>query len=231
MIIAMISVREASTRLPNKCLTHLTKNRVLEHVIRRCQSSGFIPVVSTTKNDFSVASICYSLGIKMYVDDGLVDDKLRRWKKTCQTFAIPRFVTVDCDDPLFDPDLTRQVYETPGLVRPDMNAYLGSHGWAFDYSHIEEMSQKTMSTHTEMIWHHIPVGMEVTQFNANPHPVEYNLRLTLDYEEDLWLLKTVIREIGPDARRADIIEFFQNNPGLRKINDFRNVEWKKRQSE
>ena len=55
------------------------------------------------------------------------------------------------------------------------------------------------------------------------------IRLTLDYEEDYWLLATVQRIVGSLAPRKEIDELFRKNPDLYKINWFRNQEWKKKQ--
>ena len=53
--------------------------------------------------------------------------------------------------------------------------------------------------------------------------------LTLDYEEDYWLLRTVLRILGPRATRKDIEKLFLKNPQLSLVNWFRNDEWKRGQ--
>jgi spore coat polysaccharide biosynthesis protein SpsF (cytidylyltransferase family) len=55
------------------------------------------------------------------------------------------------------------------------------------------------------------------------------VRLTLDYEEDYWLLVSIIRILGSNPDRNKVRQLFLNNPDLTKINLFRNDEWKKAQ--
>ncbi len=54
-------------------------------------------------------------------------------------------------------------------------------------------------------------------------------RLTLDYEEDYWLLESVRRMSGNLATRQEINKLFLSNPDLYKINWFRNQEWRENQ--
>ena len=57
-----------------------------------------------------------------------------------------------------------------------------------------------------------------------------NVRLTLDYFEDYYLLLFVLRNCGPYASRDMINELFTKNPDLFKFNWFRNKEWELNQN-
>ena len=57
----------------------------------------------------------------------------------------------------------------------------------------------------------------------------YVARLTLDYEEDYWLLKSIERICGALASRDSIDAFLIKNPDFFKINWFRNSQWKENQ--
>ena len=56
-----------------------------------------------------------------------------------------------------------------------------------------------------------------------------NIRLTLDYIEDYWLLVTVQRILGNFCSRKSVDDLFKKNPYPFKVNWFRNIEWKKNQ--
>ena len=45
-----------------------------------------------------------------------------------------------------------------------------------------------------------------------------NIRLTLDYEEDYWLLESVRRILGNLANRDQVYKLFLANPDMFKIN-------------
>jgi|TARA_B100001971_G_scaffold170712_1_gene162832 spore coat polysaccharide biosynthesis protein SpsF (cytidylyltransferase family) len=81
-----------------------------------------------------------------------------------------------------------------------------------------------------MIWYYLEKtpGLKGTELEDISKPVK--VRLTLDYEEDYWLLCTVQRIVGNFASRKEIDDIFRRNPDLFKINWFRNEEWKQRQS-
>lgn len=233
MINAIISVRKDSTRLPGKCFLQLYDgySSILEHVINRCRRSGLNPVVSTSLRDDEVVNACKLAKCQCF--QGSADDKLMRWLSTCTEFNIKQFVTVDCDDPLFDPLSSKEQFSLLNnydVIAPDMNAFLGSNGWAFNIDALFDICKKKSSNKTEMIWKHFPKELNVKTFDAHADPIEKNLRLTVDYIEDFWLIKTVIRELSVSCSRREIIEFFKQNPGLRKINEFRNAQWKLNQA-
>jgi spore coat polysaccharide biosynthesis protein SpsF (cytidylyltransferase family) len=232
MIDAMISVRAASTRLPNKCFLDIAGRSVIKHVIERCTDNGLNPIIATTADDTVIIDLCQRLRLRHYA--GSAKDKLDRWNAACSTFNVKSFVTVDCDDPLFDPELSKQQFELIksgyDVVKPDMRAYLGSNGWAFKAEAIARACLEKKSNDTEMIWNHIPSDLNTTTFDARAQPCELDLRLTLDYIEDYWLILTMVRNLGYNATRPQIIKFFEKHQGLRILNDFRNEEWKLKQA-
>jgi spore coat polysaccharide biosynthesis protein SpsF (cytidylyltransferase family) len=55
--------------------------------------------------------------------------------------------------------------------------------------------------------------------------IKVDMRLTLDYPEDYWLLESVRRMVGNFASRQEVNSLFNKNPDLYKVNWFRNSEW------
>ena len=51
------------------------------------------------------------------------------------------------------------------------------------------------------------------------------MRLTLDYEEDFWLLDSLRRILGNEVTRDKVDEFFIKNPDFYLINWFRNADY------
>lgn len=225
---AIITVRADSTRLPKKCFLDLDGRTVLEHVIYRCIAFGFEPVVSTTYFDTEIMEYCAKRGVKCHA--GWTKDKLQRWLDTCDKFSIDAFVTVDCDDPFFDKTLAHGALElamnVDAVIAPDMRAFIGAMGWAMKTSILRTICEKKQSAETEMIWKHFPSDLVVKTYDADPWCAEDMLRLTLDYEEDYWIIKTLVRELGPLAERSEIVNFVDSRPGIVLINYFRNEQWK-----
>lgn len=127
---ALITVRENSTRLPKKCFLDLGGKTVLEHVILRCLHFDLTPIVSTVRGDNDIIALCQTMGVPYYA--GAASDKLERWERTVRAQGIRQFITVDCDDPFFDPGLAHSMFDVVindyAVMKPDMRAYLALMG-------------------------------------------------------------------------------------------------------
>ncbi|MBF0205433.1 MAG: hypothetical protein HQK53_00955, partial [Oligoflexia bacterium] len=83
---------------------------------------------------------------------------------------------------------------------------------------------------TEMYWYSVEKIPNIKTFILkNNASAPHKLRLTLDYQEDYWLLESVRKIVGNYAPRGEVDKLFINNPDLYKINWFRNEEWKQKQ--
>lgn len=231
-----ITVRTGSSRLPGKCLLKFGEGNVLEHVIRRAKFFGFEPVICTTllEEDNIIEEIGNREGCLVY--RGSVKDKLQRWLDACEKFDIESFLTLDCDDPFFDGELGKKSFQLLqkgfDIVYPSTNVYIGGIGFSITRAIIRQACSIKKSNDTEMMWYYIEKVPQVRKTELLvPDVKTANTRLTLDYEEDYWMLLTVLRILGPRATRREIEDLFIRNPDLRKINWFRNDEWKRKQEE
>ena len=234
-LFGFITVRSSSSRLPRKCFLEFGNGTVIDHVIQRAKHFGITPVICTTDlpEDQKIEDIATSH--KALCFRGSEQDKLRRWNDTCEQFGIDVFHTIDADDPFFDPDLAWQSMDL--LARSEMDAiypsedtYFASVGFSLTASIIKKACKAKTALDTEMMWYFLE---EVPGFRHMslqvPDAKIRNLRLTLDYEEDYWLLRTVLRVLGPYAKRGAIEALFSNNPELYLTNWFRNEQWEKHQ--
>ena len=233
-ISAFITVRTASTRLPNKCLLDFGQYNVLEHVIRRCKTSNLDPIVCTTtkSSDDIIDKISTSLKAKVF--RGAEKNKLKRWNDCCIKFDIKEFHTVDCDDPFFDPNEVKRsialLREGPhGMVAPTQASSSGgaSMGYSLTKNVVSEAVALTKSDEdTEMMWYWLKRVQRLKEIilpEINKNPIR--ARLTLDYEEDYWLLCSLVNILGNTVSRKEVEGFLQENPDFYKINWFRNEEW------
>ncbi len=235
-IYGFITVRLGSSRLPQKCLLKFGEGNVLEHVIRRARFFGFKPVVCTTtlKEDNVIENIAKKEGVLVY--RGSVKDKLLRWLGACEEFGIESFHTIDADDPFFDGELGEKSLQLLqkgfDIVYPSSNIYIGGVGYSITKDIIRRTCAIKKSDDTEMMWYYIEKvpGVRKTELPV-PEAKTAAIRLTLDYEEDYWMLLTVLRILGPQATRREVEDLFIRNPDLHKINWFRNEEWKRKQEE
>lgn len=237
MIFCFITVRTASSRLPNKCLLPFGEGNVIEHIIRRAKYCGLEAIVCTTteSSDDILEKIAFNESVRCF--RGSVQHKLKRWLDCCLYYGIERFHTVDADDPFFDGDLIKKSFSLLGegydMVCPTKSSSAG--GASVGYSLTRDIIEKTCAgtkenEDTEMMWYYIEKiqGVKISKLpEEDTHSIQ--VRLTLDYEEDYWLLCSVQRIVGSFALREEVDELFRRNPDLYKVNWFRNLEWKNNQ--
>ena len=92
---------------------------------------------------------------------------------------------------------------------------------------LEALENINDNTDTEMMWEFLEDINDIRIYNleeTNNRPEK--LRLTLDFEEDYFLLKIVKQILGENLSRKSIDNLFHNNPDLYKINWFRNDDYK-----
>ena len=231
-----ITVRVGSSRLRGKCLLKFGEGNVLEHVIRRTKFFGIEPLVCTTslEEDNIIQEIAINEGSLFY--RGSAQDKLQRWLGACEKFNIKSFHTIDADDPFFDGELGQKSFqllqEGYDIVYPASSIYIGGVGFSLTNAIIKKGCSIKKSDDTEMMWYYIEKVPDVRKTELSvPDARIATIRLTLDYEEDYWMLLTVLRVLGPKATRREIEDLFIRNPDLHKINWFRNEEWKNLQEE
>ncbi len=234
----LITVRTSSSRLPNKCLLPLGDETVISHVIKRAISYGIDPIVctSTDASDDILVEISKQLGVKYF--RGSLLNKLQRWLDCAENFDLDYFHTVDADDPFFDGDQMREsiellLEERLDMVGPTPSSSVG--GASVGYSLTTDIVKRALhgvaaDADTEMMWSYIEkisnLRSKVLPETTSETP---NIRLTLDYEEDYWMIASLVNILGNEATRTQINDFFNRNPDFPKINFFRNQEWKKAQ--
>jgi spore coat polysaccharide biosynthesis protein SpsF len=224
--------------LPNKCLLPLGEETVISHVIKRTLHSGIRPILCTSRDssDDILEEIADQLDVCCF--RGSMGNKLKRWFDCAEEFNLDNFHTIDADDPFFDvlemiKSLDLLLSKGYDVVCPTESSSSG--GASVGYSLTKDIVKRALdgtndSTDTEMMWGFLEKvnGIKMTHL---PETCKYGLkvRLTLDYQEDYWLLNSLARVLGNNASRSEILEFFLKNPDFSKINYFRNDEWKNAQ--
>jgi len=234
-MIGFITVRTSSTRLPKKCLLSFGESTVLNHIIRRTVSYDIEPIVctSTSKEDDIIEEIANKEGVKCY--RGSLDNKLQRWLDCANHFNIDTFHTIDADDPFFDGDemiSSMKMLQEEGvdMITPTESSSAG--GASVGYSLTTDIVKRACKdldkdTDTEMMWYYIEKVPDLkTKILPETRRKISNMRLTLDYEEDYWLLESVRRILGNLASRDEVDKLFLSNSDMYKINWFKNEEWK-----
>ena len=233
----LITVRCSSSRLPNKCLLPFGENDVITHIINRSKHYNLDPIVCTSKDptDDILVEIAEKNGALIF--RGHLENKLMRWRDCCNNFKLKDFHSIDADDPFFDGDLMIQslelLREGYDMVYPTESSHKGSAtvGFSLKTKIIEEACKGVEENQdTEVMW---PLIERLSNIKSIVLPEKskspYLARMTLDYEEDYWLLNSIERICGGMTPRKEIDSFLKNNPDFYKINWFRNSQWKENQ--
>ena len=236
--IGLVTVRTSSTRLPNKCLLPFGEGNVISHVVKRAISYGIRPIICTSidPSDDILENIAKELNIECF--RGSMKNKLKRWSDCVEKFNIENFHTIDADDPFFDGDEMIESLEllksqNCDVVSPTKSSSSG--GASVGYSLTRDIVKKALvgidaDTDTEMMWYYLEkingINMKILPDTRN---ADSKVRLTLDYEEDYWLLASIVRILGNDANRIQINKLFSTNLDFAKINLFRNDQWQSAQ--
>jgi spore coat polysaccharide biosynthesis protein SpsF len=235
LIPGFITVRTSSSRLPEKCLLPFGAGNVIEHVIRRARHFGLDPIICTSvdPSDDVLEKIAASENAKCF--RGPLSNKLMRWADCAIHFNLKTFHTVDADDPFFDGSEIRRSFEFRAdghwdMVCPTESSAAG--GASVGYTLTAEIVRRSCEglaedADTEMMWYHVEKLPDLKRVVLPENDVRpQRLRLTLDYQEDYWLLESVRRMVGNLAPRGVVDELFRRNPDLHLVNWFRNEEWK-----
>lgn len=231
-----ITVRSASTRLPGKCHLPFGDISVLQHVIRRVRSNGIEPIVCTTtdKTDDLIVEISAVEGARYF--RGSIKNKMKRWLDCAKHFGVSSFHTIDADDPYFDADLVKasiiKLKDGYDIVLPSEQSSAGaaSVGYSLRTDLLENICRGLEDeVDTEMIGNFLEKMENLRSCVIEDDSKARNIRLTLDYIEDYWLLQAVRIIVGQNDDRRTVEKVFLENPDLYKINWFRNTEWKENQ--
>lgn len=229
-----ISVRNSSTRLPNKAILDLCGKPTIQHLIESMMNSRsadkIILCTSDRKEDDVLCNIASGCGIEYF--RGSLDDKLVRWRDACKEYEVDFFVNVDGDDLFFDVDLADIVIDQ---YKNNPCDFIDGHGLYNDVYGIKATALNKVceikdSDSTEYIrLYFTETGIFQTRKIKNI-PTKYikgNIRMTLDYPEDFEFFKRVIEGVSLEPLTFDnILKFIYNYPETSCINFFLEEDWK-----
>lgn len=244
MIAAIIQARMGSTRLPGKVLENLSGKPVLFHVVERVKKAKKIAkvVVATTTNpeDDKVAALCMQHNYDVF--RGSSSDVLGRYYNAANEAGADAIVRITSDCPLIDPDTIDRCIEEFIVQKCDYisNVVPGKRTFprgldtevfsfsALQRAHAEANDSVEREHVTPFIWKDhrglFSIGPTVTATEKYNRP-EY--RLTLDYPEDLELLRKVYDTLyvpGTIIPTLAVLQYLDENPDVTAINSFREAE-------
>jgi spore coat polysaccharide biosynthesis protein SpsF len=219
-----ITVRTDSTRLPKKALIEINGKTTIEYVIEKAKQNGYPAILCTTEleNDDILCDLAIANGILFH--RGSVEDKLERWRGAAELYDVDFFVTFDGDDLLCDPELAELAFEQYEKNGADfiegLNVPCGAFTYGIKVDALNKVCEIKGTSDTEMMMtYFLDTGLFNTESLMNvPKELQRpEIRLTLDYEDDLKFFKTIFDNLTSPTLR-EVVEFLDRNPEVMDIN-------------
>ena len=163
---------------------------VIEHIIKRARHSGLDPIICTSidSSDDILEEIAKNTNTPVF--RGPLENKLMRWRDCCRFYELEDYPFFDGELLIQSINLLRSGYD---LVYPTESSHSGAAtvGFSVNAKIIEQACEGLdVSIDTEVMWPLIEKIGGVKKITL-PEKDEnlFLARLTLDYEEDYWLLK------------------------------------------
>jgi len=229
-----ITVRTNSSRLPNKSILKIKDKYTIEYVIDSVKKSKYADkiVLCTTwsENDKILCDIAEENGIQWHRGSEL--NKFKRCVDAADAFGVDFFVTADGDDLFYDAGLADLVFEQYDMYTSN---FINGRGLYVDIYGLQTQSLR------EVVNSINDDEKELEPFQLENHidgvllqnvPEIYkkkNIRMTLDYQEDLDFFKTVIGNLKDNFGYKDVLSYIEKNKYVIDINYHKEVEWKNNQ--
>ncbi len=227
---AVIQARLGSTRLPGKVLADLGGLTVLEWVVRACRSAaqidGVVVATTTEPADDEIVALCQRLGVD--VVRGSESDVLSRFIAAVDAFPCDGLVRVTADCPLLDPEVLDAVvaawraaphvdYASSVLVRTlphgldcevvstDVLRRVDATATGVDRVHVTSAIWTDPETYAVMGVCYAPAANDI--------------RVTLDTDDDLTMLRALVAELGTGVpSRRSILDAARRRPDIVRLN-------------
>jgi len=225
-----ITARMKSKRLPKKLLIPIKDKTVIEHLIDRLKLAKLPDLIilctSTNSNDDVLAEIAKKNKIECF--RGSEDDVLERFREAASLFSID-FIAVTWGDELFcDPEYIDKTIELFKKTNADFikcdDLPLGAFNYGLKVEALKRVCQMKTEKDTEVWGNYFLKSniFDVKTLEIDDEELKHpEIRITLDYPEDLELVKKIFDRLyipGKVFTLREIIKLLKKEPQLAEIN-------------
>ena len=231
---AIVTVRNSSSRLPNKAIMKIKDNlRSIDIVLKRAKQTD-LPVILATSTDSSddiFESIAKEHDVEFF--RGALLNKIKRWNDCFEKFTIENALLLDGDDLCHNYDIGKRAIVELKSNQVDMimnpsRIVTGFFTYAIKNTGIKKIYDIVPypETNTDVITRYIEKANLKTDFvTLEDYEINEQIRMTLDYEEDLLFFQELYKKMDILENGKNIIEFLVNNPKILEINFHRQKEF------
>ena len=223
----IIQARFNSTRLKGKILKKVNDKEILLIMIERLKKyKPNIIINISKKNPDGIVNFCKKNKIKYFV--GSDSDVLKRYYDCATKFKSKIIVRIPSDCPLIDPKivekgirlfLNNKYSYISNIINPTFID--GNDVEIFNYKILKSINNKAKSKfdreHVTTFLRRNLKRYKYKNFGSNKN-LSKEYRYTLDYPEDLFLIKKIINKLGFYCNYSKICNFLIKNKKISKIN-------------
>ena len=231
---AIVTVRALSTRLEKKCFQKLYKNlSMIEIVIERAKKIGFKVIVATSLNtsDDEIELVAKKLNVEVF--RGSLLNKIHRWNACFEKYKLDYCILVDADDPTFSFSIMQKamnklIEDNNELIRGSTELLPGLITFGLSANGMKKLyyTAKNPKTDTDVIDIFLSRANLSESYISPEDEYEYNadIRLTVDYKEDLKFYQAVYNKVSYLEETSKIIQVIKKY-NFATINWFRNKDF------
>ena len=205
---AIIFSRMGSSRLPGKALRHIAGEPLIKRVIDRVSKvknlSTIVVATSNSKTDDRLTQYIQSLNIEVF--RGATHDVLNRAVSCASYLGVDKFVRINGDSPLIDPELLEKGIEmwTDPSLDLISNVFPRTYPVGMSVEVIKTDSLKKImgltadscdSEHVTRFFYKNPEKFRILNFESGRSELR-KVRLAVDTEEDLERIDWLFKEFG-----------------------------------
>lgn len=224
---ALVTVRNSSSRLPNKAIMQIKENVCsIDVVIERAKKTG-LPIIIATSIDHS-DDIFVEIAKKhdVHIFRGSLLNKIKRWYDCCNAFHIENALIIDGDDLAVNYEIGSRALSQLKTTDFDIitcpeNIVTGFFTYAMKKIAISKLFSVVSDddTNTDVIIRYIEKAkLNITYVLLKDYEKNKNIRLTLDYKEDIEFFRKLYDNVNITETGKSIINFLENNKYISEIN-------------
>lgn len=205
-----VQARLSSSRMPRKVLADLAGKPMISQIVRRCRAVENADAVAIACPDEDAEAIFRATGI--YPIKGPEEDVLTRLLNVADELEANKLVRVTADCPLICPDLIRMGIE----VATKDNALPLVQNWrprtfpdgfdfeVWDVPTLKKLSMRLMDKDREWfaLW---AMDRKIDNHSIKNTTDLSPLRLTVDYPEDLEVVRAIYEDMGDEVWGAELV--------------------------
>ena len=239
-ICVLIAVRMKSKRLPNKALLELEGYTAIERMVNNLKPSKYIDEVilatSTNEEDTPIVELAKEKGINYFRGDE--DNVISRFLGAAKQFNADIVIRATGDCPLVSYEVVDYLVEEHLKCGADYTGIeiddspVGTFVEVITYDALDKFSKQDIDlNYSEYMTWYFRNNSQFFTVNICPVPPEYisTHRLTLDYQEDLELIRKIYKDLGKGNGAIPLsktISYLDENPEIANINKNATLRWK-----